>query len=123
MEPLRILIADDNPLVRCGLRMLIEQHEGWSVCGEATDGLEAVRKATDLKPNVILLDISMPNLDGLSALPIIRQKAPQSEIFILTVHHSVDLARVAADRGARAYIIKSLLTTELVPHIEALAAQ
>lgn len=123
MEPLRILIADDNPLVRCGLRMLIEQHEGWSVCGEATDGLEAVRKATDLKPNVILLDISMPNLDGLSALPIIRQKAPQSEILILTVHHSVDLARVAADRGARAYIIKSLLTTELVPHIEALAAQ
>ena len=123
MDSLRILIADDNPLVRCGLRMIIEQHEGWMVCGEAVDGLEAVRKASDLKPNVILLDISMPNLDGLAALPIIRQKAPESEILILTMHQSVDLARIAADRGARAYIIKSLLTTELVPKIEALSAQ
>jgi DNA-binding NarL/FixJ family response regulator len=120
MGPLRILIADDNPLVRCGLRMLIERQEGWSVCGEAADGLEALEKATSLKPDVILLDISMPRLDGLNALPMLREKVPDSEIIVLTLLECVDLARIAAEAGARAYVTKSLLMTDLVPTIEAL---
>jgi DNA-binding NarL/FixJ family response regulator len=120
MGPLRILIADDNPLVRCGLRMLIERQEGWSVCGEAADGLEALEKATSLKPDVILLDISMPKLDGLNALPLLREKVPDSEIIVLTLLECVDLARIAAEAGARAYVTKSLLMTDLVPTIEAL---
>jgi DNA-binding NarL/FixJ family response regulator len=120
MGPLRILIADDNPLVRCGLRLLIERQEGWSVCGEAADGLEALEKATSLKPDVILLDISMPKLDGLNALPMLREKVPDSEIIVLTLLECVDLARIAAEAGARAYVTKSLLMTDLVPTIEAL---
>ena len=120
MASLRILVADDKPLVRYGLRILVERHDDWIVCGEASDGLEAVEKAANLKPDVVLLDISMPKLDGLSAVPLIREKIPDSDIVILTLHESVDMARIAADAGARAYITKSRLSTELVPAIEAL---
>ena len=120
MGALRILIADDNPLVRCGLRIIIERQEGWTVCGEAADGLEALEKAASLKPNVILLDISMPKLNGLSALPLLRKKVPDSEVIILTLFESLDIARTAASAGARAYVAKSLLLTDLVPAIEAL---
>jgi len=120
MGPLQILIADDNPLVRYGLRILLQRHEGWTVCGEAADGLEALEKAARLKPNVILLDISMPKLDGLSALPLLREKVPDSEVIILTLFESLDIARTAASAGARAYVAKSLLVTHLVPAIEKL---
>lgn len=122
MASLRIFIADDKPLVRCGLRLLVEQHKGWSVCGEAGDGLETVEKAANLKPDVILLDISMPKLDGLSALPLIREKNPDSDIVVLTLHDSIDMARIAANVGARAYITKSHLSTDLMPTIETLQA-
>jgi DNA-binding NarL/FixJ family response regulator len=120
MTSLRVLIADDNDMVRCGLKMLIEQHEGWTVCGQAVDGRDAIDKAVDLKPDMILLDITMPRLDGLSALPLIRQKSPASKILILTVHHSLDLARIAAKEGASGFIAKSLVWRDLVPEIEAL---
>jgi DNA-binding NarL/FixJ family response regulator len=100
--------------------MLIEQHEGWTVCGQAVDGRDAIDKAVDLKPDMILLDITMPRLDGLSALPLIRQKSPASKILILTVHHSLDLARIAAKEGASGFIAKSLVWRDLVPEIEAL---
>jgi two-component system, NarL family, response regulator NreC len=122
MTSLRILIADDKPLVRYGLRILVERHNGWSVCGEAADGLEAIEKAANLKPDMILLDISMPKLDGLSALPLIREKIPDSKILILTLHESLEMARMAANAGARAYVTKSVLSTDLVPAIEALQA-
>jgi DNA-binding NarL/FixJ family response regulator len=120
MASLRILVADDRPLVRYGLRILVEQHDDWIVCGEASDGLEAVEKASSLKPDVVLLDISMPKLDGLSAVPLIREKIPDSDIVILTLHESLDMARIAAKVGARAYVTKSSLSTELIPTIEAL---
>src|ERR1700733_530799 len=120
MASLRILVADDKPLVRYGLRILVERHDDWIVCGEASDGLEAVEKAADLKPDVVLLDISMPKLDGLSAVPLIREKIPDSDIVILTLHESLDMARIAAKAGARAYVTKSSLSTALIPTIEAL---
>lgn len=119
MAPLLILIVDDNPRVRSGIRMLLQKHEDWTICGEASDGIEAVRKAAEFKPDVILLDISMPNMDGLTALPLIREVSPDSQIIVLTLHESLDTARAASRAGANAYIAKSLMN-ELLPALEAL---
>jgi DNA-binding NarL/FixJ family response regulator len=120
MAALRILIADDKPLVRTGIRMLIESHENWTVCGEAADGIEAVEQATQLKPDVILLDISMPKLDGLAAAPLIREKTPDSQIIVLTLHESLEMARIASKAGVSGYVTKSLMMGKLVPAIEEL---
>ncbi|HXA77776.1 MAG TPA: response regulator transcription factor [Candidatus Acidoferrales bacterium] len=119
MAPLQILIVDDKPHVRSGIRMLLQGHQDWTICGEASDGIEAIRQAEKLKPDVILLDISMPKMDGLTALPQIREKSPGSQIIVLTLHESLDTARVASSVGARAYITKSLIN-ELLPALEAL---
>jgi DNA-binding NarL/FixJ family response regulator len=118
--PLRILIADDNPLVRYGVRVYVEGHGGgWAVCGEAGDGLETIEKAVSLKPDLVLLDISMPNLDGIDAASALREKVPGLGIIILTLHESLELARVASSAGAWGYVTKSLISTELLPTIEA----
>jgi DNA-binding NarL/FixJ family response regulator len=119
VAPLQILIVDDKPHIRVGIRMLLQAHQDWSICGEAGDGFEAVEKAAELKPDVILLDISMPKMDGLTALPLIREKSPESQIIVLTLHESLDTARAASRAGARAYIAKSLMS-ELLPALEAL---
>lgn len=120
MASLRILIADDNPLVRLAIRLLLESHHDWIICGEAANGFEAVEQAAALKPDVILLDITMPELDGLTAVPLIRKRAPETQIIILTLHESLDMARTAALMGATVYITKSLITDALVPAIESL---
>jgi DNA-binding NarL/FixJ family response regulator len=119
VAPLQILIVDDKPHVRIGIRMLLHTHQDWSICGEAGDGFEAVEKAAELRPDVILLDISMPKMDGLTALPLIREKSPESQIIVLTLHESLDTARAASRAGAHAYIAKSLMN-ELLPALEAL---
>jgi|HubBroStandDraft_2_1064218.scaffolds.fasta_scaffold970606_1 DNA-binding NarL/FixJ family response regulator len=116
---LRILIADDVPMVRAGLKMLLEMHKGWSVCGEATDGKDAVEKALALAPDVILLDVSMPNLNGLQAAQLIHKDLPDANIYFVTQHHSLEMARAAADAGARGYIAKIQIPTDLIPVIEA----
>ncbi|MGD0429116.1 MAG: response regulator transcription factor [Candidatus Acidiferrales bacterium] len=119
MADVRILIADDSPTVRAGLKLLLQYHENWTICGEAEDGQQAVKKAAELKPDVILLDISMPAMDGLSAAEIIRRDAPEAEILIVTHFESLDLARYAAQTGVRAYITKSRIATDLEKAIEA----
>lgn len=119
MAPLQIPIVDDNLHVRSGIRMLLQKHQDWTICGEASDGIEAIQKAGELKPEVILLDISMPKMDGPTALPLIREKSPESQMILLTLHESVDTARVASSVGASAYITKSLMN-ELLPALEAL---
>jgi two-component system, NarL family, nitrate/nitrite response regulator NarL len=119
VAPLQILIVDDKPHVRSGIRMLLQRHEDWTICGEASDGFEAVEKASELRPDVTLLDISMPKMDGLTALPLIREKSPDSQIIVLTLHESLETARAASRVGARAYITKSLMN-ELLPALEAL---
>ena len=102
---LRILVADDVPMVRAGLKSLLETHEGWSVCGEAGDGRDAVQKALDLTPDVVLLDVSMPHLNGLQAAEIIKKYLPSAAIYFVTQYHSLEWrgprqksARVAASR-------------------------
>src|SRR5271156_6465387 len=114
-QQIRILIADDNSLVRSGLKMLLQRHADWSVCGEASDGRDAVEKATELKPDVILLDISMPAMDGLTAAELIRERVPESEILIVTLHPSIEMARYASQIGVRGYIVKSLVGSDLEP--------
>jgi DNA-binding NarL/FixJ family response regulator len=116
---LRILIADDVPMVRAGLKMLLEMHKGWSVCGEAGDGRDAVQKALTLNPDVVLLDVSMPNLNGLQAAELIKKDLPDANIYFVTQYHSLEMARAAAEAGARGYIAKVQIPTDLIPVIEA----
>jgi DNA-binding NarL/FixJ family response regulator len=116
---LRILVADDAPMVRAGLKLLLEAHEGWSVCGEAEDGQDAVQKALALNPDVVLLDVAMPNLNGIEASEIIKKHLPSATIFFVTQYDSLEMARATAEAGARGYIAKVYIPTDLVPAIEA----
>ena len=88
MNPLRLFIADDHAVVRAGLRSLLESHKGWEVCGEASDGREALEKAIKLKPDILILDIGMPLLNGVDVARRIHKALPNSEILILTMHES-----------------------------------
>jgi two-component system response regulator NreC len=119
METLRILIADDHALVRRSLRSLLLTHSNWDVCGEAVDGQDAVDKAKELRPDVVLLDVSMPRMTGLQAVPIIRLEVPESQILIVTQHDSNELSRRAIEVGAQGFVVKSEVTKYLVPAIEA----
>jgi len=117
---LRILIADDHEVVRRGLCMLLQSHEGWEICGEATDGREAVEKAKQLKPDVVVLDIGMPNLNGLAATRQLSQQDPRCKIIVLTITDSDQVIREALDAGARGFVLKSDAARDLVTAIEAL---
>jgi DNA-binding NarL/FixJ family response regulator len=118
MPNVRILIVDDKESVRSGLRIFLELHEGFTVCGEASDGLEGIRKTFELKPDIVLLDISMPNLDGLEATHLIKEGSPRAQIVIVTDHNSLEAARLAATVGASGYVTKSLIPSDLVPMIQ-----
>ncbi len=118
MGALRILIADDHELVRRGLRSLLEIHPQWSVCAEAADGEQAVALARQHQPQVVLLDISMPSLNGLDAARAIRRDLPQSAIVIVSQHDSTQMREAAAAAGAQAYIAKSQIARDLVAEVE-----
>jgi DNA-binding NarL/FixJ family response regulator len=117
---MRILIADDHELVRRGLRSLLASRTGWNVCGEAKDGLEAVEKAKQLHPDVVLLDITMPELNGLDAARIIRKDDPNMEIVILSQHDPREMTAPALQAGAREYISKSDVASGLLVALEAI---
>jgi DNA-binding NarL/FixJ family response regulator len=121
MKTVRILIADDHDLIRRGVRTLLESHEGWQVCAEAHTGREAVSKAEELKPDVAILDISMPDLNGVDAARRIRKGSPATEILILSLHYSDQLIREILDAGVRGYIVKSDSDRDLLIAVEALA--
>jgi DNA-binding NarL/FixJ family response regulator len=121
VKPLRILIADDHDLMRRGVKTLIESHTGWEVCGEATTGREAVAKVEELKPDVLILDISMPDLNGVEAARRVRKASANTEILILSMHYSDQLIREIVDAGVRGYIVKSDSDRDLITAVEALA--
>ena len=116
----RILIADDHEVVRRGLASLLQAHEGWEVVAEATDGREAVEKAKELKPDFVILDIGMPNLNGLAATRQLAQLDPTFKVIVLTVVDSDNVIREALDAGARGFVLKSDAVRDLVAAIEAL---
>lgn len=121
MCPLRILIADDHEVVREGMRTLIEHEPGWQVCGTATNGQEAVDTAKKLKPEVVVLDMTMPELDGLEALRQIKRALPNTEVLIFSAHHSEEVIEQLFDAGAKSYIQKSDAGRHLVAAIKSLA--
>jgi DNA-binding NarL/FixJ family response regulator len=120
MSAFRILIADDHEIVRRGIRALIEGHGGWEVCGEAIDGREAVEKALELRPDIVLLDVGMPNLNGLDAARQILGANPRTRVLILTMHDSEQIVREVLEVGARGFLLKSDAARDLVAAVEAL---
>ncbi len=117
---LRILIADDHEVVRRGLCTLLQTHEGWEICGEAKDGREAVEMSKQLKPDVVILDVGMPNLNGLAATRQLVQQNAQQRIIVLTITDSDEVIREALDAGARGFVLKSDAARDLVSAVEAL---
>jgi DNA-binding NarL/FixJ family response regulator len=120
---LRILIADDHEVARRGIRALLESHPGWEVCGEASDGRETIELASRMKPDIILLDIGMPNLNGLEAARQILATSPDAAILILTMHDTDHMVREVLRAGARGFVLKSDAGRDLVAAVDALQSQ
>lgn len=120
---LRILIADDHEVARRGIRSLLESRPGWEVCAEARDGRDAVELATKTKPDIVLLDIGMPNLNGLEAARQILAINPNVAILILTMHDSDHVIREVLRAGARGFLLKSDAGRDLVAAVDALQSQ
>ena len=120
MKTLRILVADDHEVVRLGLVSIITSHPGWEVCAEAENGRVAVDKAKALKPDVAILDIGMPTLNGLEATRQILRDNPRVNVLIMTVADADGVVRAALDAGARGFLLKSDAARDLVAAIEAL---
>jgi DNA-binding NarL/FixJ family response regulator len=118
--PLRILIADDHAVVRAGLRSLLESRDTWQVCAEASDGRDAVNQAAKHQPDIAILDIGMPLLNGVEAARRIRKVSARSEVLILTMHESDDLVQQVVEAGARGYILKDDADRVLLAAVDAL---
>ncbi len=121
MNHLRILLADDHEMLRKGLRATIETQRGWEICGEARTGREAVAKTRELRPDVVVMDIQMPELSGMEATRQIRESLPRTEVLILTMHESERLVRELLAAGARGYMLKTDASELLIPAVQALA--
>ncbi|HYN09019.1 MAG TPA: response regulator transcription factor [Vicinamibacterales bacterium] len=120
MTPLRILIVDDHAVVRHGVRALLESQPGWEIAGEAATGREALELAKRLQPDIVVMDLSLPELNGLEATRQIVKESPRSEVLVLTMHHSEQLAREVLQAGARGYILKSDADESLIAAVESL---
>lgn len=116
-------MADDHELVRRGIRELLRARRGWTVVGEAMNGREAVEKANRLNPDVAILDISMPDIDGLQATRQIREATPNTQVVVLTMHESDQMVRRVLDAGALGYVLKSDLAAHLVKAVKNVSAR
>jgi DNA-binding NarL/FixJ family response regulator len=121
MKTLRILLADDHEMLRRGLRAILTEQPGWEICGEAVDGRQAVELAQKLRPDVIVMDIAMPELNGLEATRQIRRLLPRAEILVLTFDESEALVREVLTAGARGYVLKNDVSRVLVQAVECLS--
>jgi DNA-binding NarL/FixJ family response regulator len=119
---LKILIADDHAMLRRGLRTMLEQHDGWQICAEAATGREAIDLAAKYRPNIAILDMAMPELNGLEATRGIRSASPTTAILIFTMVESTRLIRDVLVAGARGYLLKSDLDRHVVDAVTTLAA-
>jgi len=115
-----ILIADDHDVVRQGIHALVDEHDGWNVCAEASTGREAVEKARELRPDLAILDVGMPEMNGLEAARQIHVAVPKTKLLILTVHEIEHLAEDFVEAGARGYILKSDAGSLLVEAVDTL---
>lgn len=110
----RLLIVDDHEIFRRGLRALLEPSSEWQICGEAVDGMDAVEQCRLLKPDIVVLDVSMPRLNGLEAARLIKKETPEPQIVIITQHDSPQIRTAAIEAGAQAFVTKSAVGSELV---------
>lgn len=117
-KPYRVLIVDDHVIVRHGLRVLLEGQRGIEICSEASNGREAVECARRAKPDLVVLDLTLPEMNGLEATRAIREACPETEVLILTVHFSDEVAREVLRSGARGYVLKSDADRELVAAVD-----
>lgn len=122
-KQLRILIVDDQPYVRRAVRTLLESQKGWAVCGEASDGNEAIAKTEELNPDIVVMDMSMPNLNGLEAARAIHQEFPKSHVLILTLHDLPELRILVERAGAQGLVLKSDSNRILISAIEHLGRE
>jgi DNA-binding NarL/FixJ family response regulator len=120
-KPLKVLIADDHEVVRQGVRTIVESQAGWNIVAEAKDGVEAVNLAVETKPDVVLLDISMPRLNGIEAAKKILKQLPGAQVLILTMYESDELVRELLIAGARGYVLKTDAKRDLVDAIHSLS--
>ena len=121
MKKLRILVVDDHQVVRKGVASVLSRRPEWEICGEASTGREALEACARLKPDVIVMDISMPDMNGLEATREIHKRNPNAEILVLSMHDSEQMVREVLAAGARGYVIKSSASDELVAAVTALA--
>ena len=117
----RILVADDHEVVRKGLLALLAQRPDWQICAEATNGREAVKLALKFRPNVAIIDLSMPELNGLEATRQIRHEVPETEVLVFSMYENEQFVRDLLAAGARGYVLKSDVATQLITAIETVA--
>lgn len=117
MSVIRVLIIDDHTLFRSGIKLLLQRQEGFEVVGEAGDGLDGVKRAKQLQPDVVLLDLHMPGTSGLEAIPLLREEVPQTQIIMLTVSEDAEDLLEALRAGARGYLLKNIETDFLLDSI------
>jgi len=121
MTPLRIMIADDHDIVRQGFRSLLDGRSEWQVVAESSTGRQTLKQAKNLKPNIVILDIGLPELNGIDLTRQISRLLPRTQVLIVTMHEEEDLIRQALDSGARGFMLKTEAARHLVAAIEALA--